>query len=326
MTLQPDDLERAPTHSHGSGGEKLSRVRLGHYSLEKREALVGYCLILPWILGFIIFTLGPLLGSLWLSFQRYGLLSAPTPVGIDNYVTGVTSKLFSKSLQVTATFCLAAVPMGVIGSLFCAILLNQRLRGILIYRTLFFIPSVVSSVAGTLMWTSILHNRFGLLNYWLRLVGLSPPNWFASTAWALPALLIIAMWTVGGPNAIIFLGALQSIPQEFYEAARIDGANRLSAWRHITIPLLTPTIFFMTIMSIIWVFAQGSFTMAYLATGGGPNYATYFYSLLVYENAFRFSKLGLGSAYAWILFVLLIGLTFAYFRLGKYWVYYASDK
>ena len=306
------------------------RARTGNrrrgLSLAQKEALTGLLLISPWILGFLFFTVGPLAGSFWLSFQRYGLLSPPTPVGFDNYVTGVTAPLFAKSLNVTARFCLMAVPGGVLGSLFCAMLLKQRVRGILIYRTLFFMPSVVSSVAATLMWTSILHSRFGLLNYWLRSVGISPaPNWLASTTWALPALLIMAMWTVGGPNTVVFLGALQSIPQEYYEAARIDGEGPVAAWRLITLPLLTPTIFFMTILSIIWVFAQGSFTMAYLATEGGPNYATYFYSLYVYDNAFRFSKLGLASALAWMLFVMLVVVTYIYFRVGRYWVYYAGE-
>jgi multiple sugar transport system permease protein len=228
---------------------------------------------------------------------------------------------------VTATFCLTAVPLGVFGSLFCALLLNQKVRGILGYRTVFFLPSVVSAVAATLMWSTILNAQLGLLNYWLRSIGIVPaPNWLGSTRWAMPALLLIAMWTVGGPNTVIFLGALQSIPQDFYEASRIDGANTLQSFRHITLPLLTPTIFFMTILSIIWVFAQGSFTMAYLSTGGGPNYATYFYSLYVYENAFQFAKLGMASALAWILFVLLIALTYVYFKVGKYWVFYAGEN
>jgi multiple sugar transport system permease protein len=295
-------------------------------SLAKREALTGYLLISPWIIGFLVFTVGPLVGSFWLSFQRYGLLSPPAPVGLTNYVKGVTSDLFGKSLSVTARFCVTAVPIGVFGSLFCAILLNQKLRGLIIYRTVFFLPSVVSSVAATLMWSTILNARLGLLNYWIRALGITPaPNWLGSTEWALPALLLIATWTIGGPNTVVFLGALQSIPQEFYEASRIDGASTLQSFRHITLPLLTPTIFFQTILAIIWVFAQGSFTMAYLSTGGGPNRATYFYSLYVYENAFQFSKLGLASALAWILFVLLIMLTYIYFRVGRYWVYYAAD-
>ncbi len=294
-------------------------------SLAKREALTGYLLISPWLFGFLFFTVGPLLGSFWLSFQRYGLLSPPAYVGISNYTKAFTHNLFGQSLSVTAKFCLAAVPLGVGGSLFCAVLLNQKVRGILIYRTLFFLPSVVSAVAATLMWSSLLNYRLGLINYWLRSVGITQaPNWLGSSAWALPAILIMAMWTVGGPNTIIFLGALQSIPQELYEAARIDGANKVSSFRHITFPLLTPTIFFMTILSIIWVFAQGSFTMAYLATEGGPNYATYFFSLYIYENAFRFSKLGFASALAWILFSLLIVVTYIYFRSAKLWVYYAS--
>jgi len=213
------------------------------------------------------------------------------------------------------------------GSFFCAMLLNQKVHGIRVYRTLFFIPSIVSAVAATLMWVSVLQTRFGLLNYWLRSLGMSqPPNWLASTDWALPALVLIATWTIGGPNAVIFLSALQSVPQEFYEAARIDGASSWASWRHITLPMLTPTIFFMTILSIIWVFASGSFTMAYLSTGGGPNYATYFYSLYIYQSAFSFSKLGFASALAWILFVALILLTFVYFKTGKFWVYYAGEN
>ncbi len=311
----------------GGVAAATAKRRPRRLSLARREALTGYALISPWIIGFIVFTAGPLLGSLWLSFQRYGLLSPPVPVGLKNYIDGVTSAHFAKSLKVTAEFGLVAVPIGVMGSLFCAILLNQKVRGIVVYRTLFFLPSIVSAVAATLMWVSVLQNRFGLLNFWLRNLGIDhPPTWLASTTWALPALIIIATWTIGGPNAIIFLSALQSIPQEYYEAARIDGASGWATWRHITLPMLTPTVFFMTILSIIWVFAQGSFTMAYLATGGGPNYATYFYSLYVYQTAFSFSRLGLASALAWMLFAALILLTFVYFKAGKFWVYYAGES
>lgn len=295
-------------------------------SLRQREALSGYLLISPWLVGFVALVLGPLLASFWLSFNEYTFVSPPRWAGLGNYARALKQELFWLSLQKTAIYTVAAVPLGVGGSLLCALLLNQKLPGTAIYRTLFYLPAVVSAVAMTLMWSAMLNPALGIVNYWLRSIGIAePPKWFGDERWAMPALIAISTWGIGGPSCVMFLGALRGIPQELYEAARIDGASSLRLFGYITLPLLTPTIFMLTILGIIGTFAQGSFTMAYLATGGGPNYATYFYSLYLFWNAFSFMRMGFAAALAWLLCIVLVVITYLYFKLSSKWVYYAGE-
>lgn len=292
--------------------------------LSRREARWGYLFISPWILGFLVFTAGPMIASLYFSFTEYDVLSAPEWVGLRNYTRMFGDELFTKSLLVTVLYTLLAVPLGLIISLFCAILLNQKVRGRAIYRACFFVPTIMPIVAVTFLWTWLLNPRFGLINYLLNLVAIDGPNWLGTPERALPSLVMIGLWsTVGGTVMITFLAALQGVPRHLYEAAALDGANAARQFRHITLPMISPTIFFNAVILIIGSFQ--TFTLAYVATGGGPDRSTYFYLLHVYNNGFRFFEMGYASALAWVLFVLLLAFTYLQFRLQLRWVHYESE-
>jgi multiple sugar transport system permease protein len=299
------------------------RARLG---LTRREALTGYALIAPWVVGFVVWHLGPMLASLYLSLTDYSLLSAPKFAGLGMYERALfKDDLFWTSLSVTLWYAALYVPTSLAGSLACALVLNQNLRWRGAYRTLFFLPSVVPAVAGTLVWMTLLNPELGLVNYLLRGAGIaSPPAWLSSPDWALSALVLIGLWGIGGPGAVIFLAGLQGIPSHLYEAAAIDGAGAWDRLRHVTLPMLSPTIFLMAVVGLIAAFE--SFTVAFVASNGqgGPIHATLFYSLYLYQNAFAYLRMGYASALAWLLFVVLVGFTYYQFRIARRWVHYES--
>lgn len=294
------------------------------------DTLTGYLFIAPWLLGLLFFTAGPMLASFYMSFTSWTMLSPPKWVGLGNYTTLATGDpLFYTSIYNTVYYVIFSVPLGMVVSLLLALLLNQKVKGISILRTIFYLPSVTNLVAISVLWVWIFNPEFGLLNNVLRTMGIEGPYWLQSETWSKPSLILMSLWSVGG-GMIIYLAALQSIPQQLYEAAELDGANIWHKLKSITIPMLTPAIFFNLIMSIIGSFQV--FTQAYVmtqgkspGTEGGPANSTLFYVLYLYKKAFQQFKMGYASAMAWVLFVVILVLTLIQFKLSKRWVYYEME-
>lgn len=293
---------------------------------QRRQNLYGYLFLTPWLIGFLGLFIGPGLYSFYLSFTKYDVLSTPVFLGLKNY-TDMLSKddLFWPSLGRTAYYAIVSVPLSVIGSMGLAILLNTKLRGVTIYRTLFFMPSLVPLVASIVLFKVLLNSDFGLVNTALRNLGMeNPPGWFADQAWAIPSLVLVRLWgSLGGTQMIIFLAGLQGIPTELYDAAAIDGANSWQSTRHVTIPLLTPTIFFNTVLGVI--VAMQTFAAAFIATEGGPGFATWFFALHIWKQAFDYFNMGYAAALAWFFAVIIVGLTLIQMRLSKRFVFYYGE-
>lgn len=296
--------------------EKAVRLSRGEW----RNLRLGLAFISPWIIGFLIFTVYPIFISLYYSFTDFALFHEPAWVGLQNYIELFTrDDKFFLSLYNTVFFFLLALPASVIAALFLAMLLNARLQGTTIFRSVFFLPTIVPAVASAAVWMWILNPQWGLLNLALRTVGIHGPPWLSNPDWAKPSLVLLALWTIGS-EVIIYLAALQEIPRDYYEAALVDGASVFQRARFITIPLITPVIFFHLINGTIWAFQY--FTEAFVMTGGGPGNATLFYALYLYRNAFTNVKMGYASAQAWILFIVVMIATLVIMRSSKGWVYY----
>jgi multiple sugar transport system permease protein len=295
------------------------------FSLRTREHLVGYLFILPGILGFLFFSLGPLIAALLMSFTNYNMVEKAHWVGLANYSRAFhADPLFWPSIKRTVIYALLDVPIGIALSLAVAVLLNQRLRGTWLFRTVFFLPSVVPTVVVVLFWVWLLNPDFGLMNYLLHLIGIKGPTWLSSTRWALPSLVFMDWWaTVGGTRMIIFLAALQGIPQDLLDAASLDGASPVRRFFGITLPLITPSLFFNLIVAFIGAFQV--FTQSYIITKGGPENATLFYVLYLYRAAFEDFKMGYASALAWVLFVYILAWTLVVLRSSAAWVYYEGE-
>ncbi|MGH2459687.1 MAG: carbohydrate ABC transporter permease [Chloroflexota bacterium] len=295
-------------------------------TMARREAVVAYTLLLPWVLGFVFFVAGPIVASLYLSLTTYDIAQPPKFIGVSNFVQALTQDpLFWGSLEKTFIYALVVVPTGVFGALLVAILLNQGLRLTSIYRALFFLPHLTPFVAAVFIWEWLLDPTFGFINNLIfDIAHIQGPGWFSSPDWALPALILIAFWAIiGGDMMLIFLAGLQGVPTELYEVASLDGAGRWRRFWNITMPMISPTMFFNSILAIIG--ALQTFTTAYVATQGGPSYATYFYALHIYNTAFTYTEMGYASALAWIFFLILIVFTYIQFRASKSWVYYAGE-
>ena len=292
-------------------------------TLRNREALAGYLFITPAVLGFLIFIAGPILVSAYFSLTEYKLISSPHWAGLQNYQTLWQDELFWQSLKVTLRYALLALPLGLVLSLGLALLLNQKLWGVAFWRTVYYLPAVISGVAVAVLWSWILNSEFGLLNTFLRYFGIHGPNWLGDKRTALPALVMISLWGVGG-NILIYLAGLQGIPTELYEAAAIDGAGMGRRLFNITLPLLSPVIFFNLVMGLIGVFQF--FTEPFIMTQGGPEQSTLSYMLYLYRNAFKYFKMGYAAALAWVLFVLVLLLTLAVFRSSPLWVHYEAQR
>jgi multiple sugar transport system permease protein len=289
-----------------------------------RPAFWGFLFITPWLAGFLVFTLGPMIASLVLSLCRYDLASIDF-VGFANYRRLLAhDELFWKALWNTATYTLFAVPLGLTGSLLIAVMLNQKVRGLAVFRTLYYLPSLVPAVASALLWNWVFNANFGILNQGLRAAGVAnPPEWLQDPHWAMPALIVMSLWGVGGGRMIIFLAALQGVPDSYYEAAEIDGASRWRKFVHITLPMISPVVFFNMVLGIIGSFQV--FTAAYIMTGGGPANATLFYVLYLYRQAFEHFRMGYASAMAWVLFLVLLAFTGFQFWQSRRWVYYETE-
>jgi multiple sugar transport system permease protein len=288
--------------------------------LARQEAIAFYLFVAPWIIGFLVFTAGPVVASAYLSLTQYDIANPPVFIGLGNYVALARDPLFWKSLSVTTSYAILALPLGLVASIALALLLNLRLPALSIWRTIYYLPSVTSGVAVALLWQWIFQPTFGLLNVVLyQVFHVVGPQWLYDSNWVIPAFVIMSLWSVGG-SMLIYLGGLQNIPTQLYEAAEIDGAGTWARLWHITLPMLTPVILFNLILGIIGVFSY--FTNAYVMTQGGPNYASYFYLLALYQNAFEFLKMGVASAQAWIFFVIVLVLTIITLKSANYWVYY----
>lgn len=294
--------------------------------LARQEALYAYLFLLPWILGFVGFVAGPMVASLFLSLTRYNIVKDPVFVGLENYYQALfRDPLFWSSLGRTFLYAAVVVPTGVTGALLTALLLNQGLRGTTLYRTLFFLPHLTPVVAAVFIWSWLLNPSFGLVNEVLwQLFRIKGPVWLGSKEWAIPSLILIALWgIIGGNLMMIFLAGLQGVPKELYEVAEIDGANAWQRFWNVTLPMISPTLFFNTVLAIIG--ALQTFTLAFVATQGGPAYATWFYALHIYTNAFNYFELGYAAALAWLFFVVLVTFTYLQFRFATRWVYYAGE-
>lgn len=293
----------------------------------RRENLAGWLWSSPWILGFFVWTLGPMLYSLYLAFTKYNISSPPEWIGLTNFqhaLSGADS-LFWPSLLRTFSWAIIMVPLSLTCSLLAALLLNQRIKGTQVFRTLFFLPSLTPAVALALLWQWLFQPEFGPINYVLGALGVShPPLWLSDERLAMPSLMIMTLWgAIGGGNMIIFLAGLQGVPAELHEAAAIDGAGALRRFWSVTMPMITPTIFFNLVIGVIG--ALRTFTTAFVATGGGPHYATWFYILHLYQTAFQSFDMGYASSLAWIFFVVVVTLTILNVRFSRHWVYYEGE-
>lgn len=290
----------------------------------RKKVLLGYMFISPWLLGFLFFWLGPLGFSSYISFTRWTVYGQATFTGFSNYIKIFTDDpLFLQALKVTSLYVSASIPLILMVSLLVAVLLNKKIKGLSFFRTVFYLPTVMTGVSVALLWMWIFNPEFGIMNFLLEMCfNLKGPKWFASTTWALPALIIMSLWGIGSPM-LIFLAGLQGIPDRLYEAAEIDGATRWSKFRNITLPMISPIILFNLIMGIISAFQV--FTQAYIMTAGGPHYATLFYVLYLYKNGFQWFKMGYAAALALILFVVILVVALIVIRSSKAWVYYESE-
>ena len=295
---------------------------------EANEALAAYGFLLPNLLGFLIFTSLPVLASLGLSFCRWDALSGPPVfVGLHNFTTLFQDELFWKYAYNTV-YLMLSIPLSMAGSLILALALNQKLKGIVIYRTLYFLPTICSGVAIYMLWKLIYNPDFGMLNAMITKAGqllgltLKGPYWLHDEAWAKPALIIMGVWqTVGGYNMILYLAALQGVPRDFYDAAEVDGANGWQKFWAVTWPQISPTTFFIAIMSVIGGF-QAGFDPAYIMTGGGPNGSTTTLIYYLYNSAFSWNQMGYAAAIAWVLFVIVFAFTILQWRFYGKTVHY----
>lgn len=293
----------------------------------RHKNLEGYLLISPWLLGFTLFVLGPVVFTLVVSFTDWDVVSAPQFVGLANYEQAFTQdKFFVKALSNTAAYTLGSVPLGLLLALLLAVMLNRDVIGLRFWRTALYTPSVTSMVAMGLTFEYILLPRTGILNYLLSLIGIKGPGWLSSPVWSKPALVLISLLFVG-PQMVVFLAGLKAIPQAMYESAELDGAGTLAKFFRITLPLLSSTILFNMVTSVITAFQV--FDIVYvtmgLQTGGfghGPLNSTLMYAIHLYENAFRYLKMGYATALAWILFVVVLVLTMLQLRFSSRWVFY----
>ncbi|WP_026370729.1 carbohydrate ABC transporter permease [Kallotenue papyrolyticum] len=312
-------VQRAPTQHHGRRWSRLAQ----------QEALAAYVFIAPFVLGLLIFTAFPMLFSLVISFHTWDLTRPPEWVGLENYRQVFRDPLVRIAAGNTILYVVFSVPLGLGLSFALALLLNQRVRGEGLWRTIFYIPSVVPLVATTILWMVIFNTEYGILNALLQLLGLPKIRWLTDPRFTKPSLILMSLWSSGG-STVILLAALKQVPLELYEAATIDGASAWQRFRLITIPMISPALFFQLVTGVI--FSLQIFTQAYVLAGrnvsafGGPRNSLLFFVPYLYQNAFRFFKLGYASALAWILFAVIITMTLVQFHVLGRRVYYEFDR
>ncbi len=298
---------------------------------QQRNTLMGLFFASPWIIGFCVLFVYPILISIYYSFTKFNIIQTPAWVGVKNYTRLFGNELFYKSLWNTCYMVALATPVNIAFGLVTALLLNLKVKGQAVYRTVYYLPSIIPVVATSLLWLWVLNAQYGLVNSFLKGMGLYQPNWFADPFWAKPSMIIMGLSRTGG-IMIIFLAALQDVPRSLYESAEIDGANNWHKFWSITIPGISPVILFQVIMGIIYHFQY--FTEAYIiiggltnlnTAGGGPENSLLFYGLSIYQNAFQMLKMGRASAMAWILFVLVVGVTAITYTILKRRVTYGYE-
>ena len=289
---------------------------------QRRDMLDGLLFCSPFILGVLLFWIGPMLYSIFLTTQDWNLIRAPRFIALGNLERLLSDPLVGKSLIATAYFTFVGVPLQLATAFGLALMLNQGLRGQGFYRTIYYLPAITPAVASAVVWIQILNPEFGVLNAVLGWFGFGPVKWLFDTKAVIPAFILMSLWFVG-PQMIIFLAGLQGVPKELIEAAEIDGANTWQRFWRITIPLVSPIIFFNLVVGIIGSFQV--FTSSFIMTRGGPQDSTLFMALYIYRNAFEYFRMGYASALAWVLFVYILFLTLALQGSSRYWVYYEGD-
>lgn len=287
---------------------------------QRRDLFKGLAFLSPWIVGFTAFTLLPIGLSLYYSFCDYSLLQRPAFIGLANYRELIHDPVFLQVLRNTLIYAAFALPFGLILALGTALLLNVKVRGQSIYRVIIFLPSLVPAVASAMLWLWLFNAKLGLINLGLHAIGVSrPPGWLADPNWAMPALILMSFWGVGN-TVVIYLAGLQDVPRELYEAADLDGAGAWGTVWHVSIPTISPVIFFNLIMGVIATLQI--FGTAFIMTGGGPKRSTYFYTMYLYDNAFTYLKMGYASAMAWVQLLIVLAATALAFLSSKRWVHY----
>jgi multiple sugar transport system permease protein len=290
---------------------------------ETRSLLRGLAFLSPWLFGFFAFTLVPIALSLYYSFCDYSLLQPPLYKGMANYNALFADPVFWKVLWNTAIYSLMALPLGTLIALGAAMLLNLKISGLAIYRTMIFLPSLVPTVASAMLWLWLFNAKLGLINLWLSALGVTnPPGWLTDVRWSMPALVLMSFWGVGN-TVIIYLAGLQDVPRELYEAASIDGASTARKVWHVTLPAISPVIFFNVVIGIIGTLQV--FATPFILTQGGPARSTYFYTMYLYDNAFSYLKMGYASAMAWVQLLIVLALTGLAFWSSKRWVHYSGN-
>lgn len=287
--------------------------------IRRQEMLAGYLFLLPNLLGFLTFSVFPILAALYLTFTDWDLGGTPELVGLDNFGRMARDDIFWKALFNTFYYAFAAVPTAVLFAFCLALLINRKIRGILTFRLIYFLPHLTLTVAAAIVWAWIYHPELGLINYLLGLVGIDGPNWLYNSKWAMPAIIIMSNWHGVGYAMLIFLAGLQGVPAELYEAATVDGANGWQQLRHITIPMLSPATFFVLVTSLIGAF-QG-FDQFYVMTNGGPAFATTTLVLHIFKNGFLYFRMGYATSMATILFLCILVITLIQWRAAKSWVF-----
>lgn len=302
---------------------KTSQFKSRRNPQTRRNRIIGWLFIAPWAIGFLVFALYPFLSSLYYSFTSFDMLSPPKWIAFGNYGRLLHDPLFWRSLYNTLYYTIISVPVSTVLAIAVALLLNMKVHGQSIYRTIFYLPSVVPIVASSVLWLWLFNPSFGLINSFLRAVGLPAPGWLFSQLWVKPSLIIMGLWGLGAP-IVIYLAALQGVPQELYEAAEMEGCGRWRRIWHITVPMISPVILFNVIMGLINSFQY--FTQAYVMTQGGPDNASLFYAVYLYRQAFQYLNFGYASAMAWLLFIVILAATVLVFRSSAKWVYYGGDR
>lgn len=309
---------------HNKGRGVIGELREAFTGLRRGETIAGYLFVLPNLIGFTIFGLFPIAFALYIAFTDWNLSSAPQFIGLKNFQTMMTDRLFWLSLRNSFYYTFGAVPLGVFAAFWLALLMNRKLPGMVIFRTAAFLPQITLTVAVAVVWSWIYHPEFGLANFMLKLIGVQGPRWIYSSAWAMPAVIIMSNWQGIGFATLILLAGLQGVPEELHEAASIDGASGWQKLRFVTVPLLSPTIFFVIVTSLIGAFQ--AFDQFYILTKGGPANATTPLTLYIFQNGFQFFKMGYGAALSFVLFVIILIITFIQWRLANRWVYGVGDE
>ena len=298
---------------------RLAEVKRAFTGLRRGETIAGYLFLAPNFIGFIIFMLFPICFAFYIMLTDWSLAKPPEFVGLKNFDTMINDRLFWKSLLNSFYYTFVAVPTGIFIAFWLALALNRKMRGIIFFRTVYFLPQITLTVAAATVWRWIYQPEIGMINHMLEFIGVDGPKWIHDTKWAMPSVIIMSNWQGIGFAMLILLAGLQGIPEEYYEAASIDGASGWQRMRYVTLPMLSPAIFFVVVTSLIGAFQ--AFDQFYVLTEGGPAHATTPLTLYIFQNAFRFFKMGYGAALAAVLFVIILIITIVQWHLARRWVF-----